>query len=613
MPFTKAKLHQPLFATLFILLCFDVYAQQPILSLDMNFNAKDISGNNNNGNMNGSLKPTRDRFNNPCGAMYFDGRTSYIEIPTSPSLESIDNAFTFVAWYKIDKISDNQWLTFFCKGQTVAQTKTNPSYRFQVTQNPNSVSNSCDVGVQQNGFSTISINEEFTRCDYNFRDHLFEVGKWCSYVITYDGQTITAYSNNKKVYSQTYNGRMLRNNLPLFIGLDEPGSIEYFEGALDDIRIYNVALSESSLTALYNETGKTFPDDDLMPIPTKHINLPENSCSQSANFSLPVISSNCNNQLIRQVQGPQPGTQVSKGVHKIVFELSENDYVQQSTFYLDVRDVSPPKFKSLIRDTTIYIDASAKASNFIYKLPDATDNCDIRNVSTTAGPQSGDALAPGKYTVRYEAVDKSDNSTQQAFIVNIVKRDPPPVAKKDSSQITPTNPVVIVPPAAPEIKTTPPVSVPPKKDSTIAKPVIVAPVPVPKKIIEEDPSNKPILELVTKRRKDIQYELEVDSPQIRIDIYDNGLIDDDTVTVLFNNRLIVKNGRISTKALSFIVDIDPDKDNEITIFADNLGSIPPNTSLLVITDGKKRHELNMSSGLITNGTIVIRKKKQSTP
>jgi hypothetical protein len=51
------------------------------------------------------------------------------------------------------------------------------------------------------------------------------------------------------------------------------------------------------------------------------------------------------------------------------------------------------------------------------------------------------------------------------------------------------------------------------------------------------------------------------------------------------------------------------KENELTMFADNLGSIPPNTALMLIYDGKKRYEVRLSSSLEKNATVRIRRKK----
>ena len=47
------------------------------------------------------------------------------------------------------------------------------------------------------------------------------------------------------------------------------------------------------------------------------------------------------------------------------------------------------------------------------------------------------------------------------------------------------------------------------------------------------------------------------------------------------------------------------------MFADNLGSIPPNTALMIIDDGKKKYEIRLSSSLEKNATIRIKKKKDS--
>jgi hypothetical protein len=45
------------------------------------------------------------------------------------------------------------------------------------------------------------------------------------------------------------------------------------------------------------------------------------------------------------------------------------------------------------------------------------------------------------------------------------------------------------------------------------------------------------------------------------------------------------------------------------MFADNLGSIPPNTALMIVNDGKKRYELRLTSNLEKSATIRIKKKK----
>jgi len=50
--------------------------------------------------------------------------------------------------------------------------------------------------------------------------------------------------------------------------------------------------------------------------------------------------------------------------------------------------------------------------------------------------------------------------------------------------------------------------------------------------------------------------------------------------------------------------------NLIDMFAENLGTIPPNTALMIVSDGKNRFEVFMSSSLTQNAMVRIRKKKQ---
>ena len=91
--------------------------------------------------------------------------------------------------------------------------------------------------------------------------------------------------------------------------------------------------------------------------------------------------------------------------------------------------------------------------------------------------------------------------------------------------------------------------------------------------------------------------------------YDNGEIDGDSISVFYNDNLLASSQKLSAAALHVKVGLDNSKEvNEITMFADNLGSIPPNTALMLIYDGKKRYEVRLSSTLQKSGTVRIRKK-----
>ena len=114
----------------------------------------------------------------------------------------------------------------------------------------------------------------------------------------------------------------------------------------------------------------------------------------------------------------------------------------------------------------------------------------------------------------------------------------------------------------------------------------------------------------TKRENVVTHELEAESDMLKLDIYDNGEIDGDIISVFFNKQLILSNQKLTHKSIHIDIPLDTTKTvNEISMFAENLGLIPPNTALMVITDGKKKYEIRLASNLEKNATIRIRRKK----
>jgi hypothetical protein len=114
---------------------------------------------------------------------------------------------------------------------------------------------------------------------------------------------------------------------------------------------------------------------------------------------------------------------------------------------------------------------------------------------------------------------------------------------------------------------------------------------------------------IVQREDVVQKVIDIDSSFIKIDLYDNGIVDDDTVSVFLNGSKIVSSRRLAASPLHMELELDDKEDNEIKLFAENLGEIPPNTALMIITVGDKRIELNLSASLTNNAVVVFRKKK----
>lgn len=211
----------------------------------------------------------------------------------------------------------------------------------------------------------------------------------------------------------------------------------------------------------------------------------------------------------------------------------------------------------------------------------------------------------------------------------LVKKTTPPAANNTPKTNTPSTT---------KPKTGPPVAqkTPPKPNKPVVKPAVPKPdasknnkqplagnqqtiAKIPEKIVT-DSTNKtrrpdipaPAMPGFERRAKNVLKTIDIPSStqEIKVDFYDNGEIDGDTISVFFNNELVLSKKRLTDKPLTLNLQLDPGKeDNEIVMYADNLGAIPPNTALMVATIDGKRHEVYITSTEKSSGTIRFRKKE----
>lgn len=114
------------------------------------------------------------------------------------------------------------------------------------------------------------------------------------------------------------------------------------------------------------------------------------------------------------------------------------------------------------------------------------------------------------------------------------------------------------------------------------------------------------------RAIEVQYEIEIDSDSVQVDFYDNGEVDGDSISVFFNEQLLGANLKLSTKSLHLDIKLDSTRaSNQLAMFANNLGAIPPNTALMMIYDGIKRHEIRLSSNMNKTGAVTIKRKPKT--
>jgi len=100
------------------------------------------------------------------------------------------------------------------------------------------------------------------------------------------------------------------------------------------------------------------------------------------------------------------------------------------------------------------------------------------------------------------------------------------------------------------------------------------------------------------------------SDSLVITLYDNGEVDGDTVSVLMNGRVIMPMVGLSTNAVRKTIYTKDIADSlQIVMYAENLGTLPPNTGLLIVNDGKERYEIRFSGDLKKNSAIVFKRKE----
>ncbi|MEO7445121.1 MAG: hypothetical protein ABIT96_11215 [Ferruginibacter sp.] len=103
----------------------------------------------------------------------------------------------------------------------------------------------------------------------------------------------------------------------------------------------------------------------------------------------------------------------------------------------------------------------------------------------------------------------------------------------------------------------------------------------------------------------------IEADSLQFTLYDNGEVDGDTVSIILNGKTIVYRQGLTIKAFTKTVYITPDMGDsvQLVMYAENLGSIPPNTGLLVLQYDKQRREIRFSGDLNKNAAITLRRKQ----
>ena len=205
-----------------------------------NGNANDESGNGNNGVVNGATLAT-DRMGNIDSAYNFDGIFDYISINNSPSLNIIGTQITLSFWlYSNSDANDANY-----KGISKGGYDVGSGYEFLYR---NSFNN-------DNGVISITGGTGIQACNlaYNMNDVF---GQWTHLAVTLNNGTAKFYVNGVYQFSNNVNqiSEFVSNSSNLFFGKRNPSNsyAGFLQGKMDDIGIWNRALTAQEITAMYN-------------------------------------------------------------------------------------------------------------------------------------------------------------------------------------------------------------------------------------------------------------------------------------------------------------------------------------------------------------------------
>jgi predicted CopG family antitoxin len=354
------------------------------------------------------------------------------------------------------------------------------------------------------------------------------------------------------IYRQQYKYEVQINQLN---GKRGPGNAKAIKGVTYSYRLTSF-FGKANFVGIYNDQTKeiTLSEDTLVEV---KMDVQSFSCLMTCYLEYHKTGN----------------TEVLQGSFSSVVNKKGGDCGSGSVYLERVPESDFHKEAFLLKKRPADIDTDTKAEKHAAPLPkkDSAAAAKTRN-NSPAKPGNAAPAQKSPQTVKSDVPKKpatASNKTKQP-----VGR--PPVASTTDSVVR-TSP-----------QPGPTVAVAPPTDDQIKKHVPAVP------------------DVIKERANPLVKTVVTTSPDIKIELYDNGEVDGDTITVYHNNQLVVFKKGLTTNPITINIKATPEETHhELIMVADNLGSIPPNTALMVLTTGGKRYEIFISSDEQRNAKVVI--------
>jgi hypothetical protein len=103
--------------------------------------------------------------------------------------------------------------------------------------------------------------------------------------------------------------------------------------------------------------------------------------------------------------------------------------------------------------------------------------------------------------------------------------------------------------------------------------------------------------------------IEIHSDEITIQVFDKNEVDGDSISLYYGDSLIVQHLAITHKKVSFTIKIDKSRPKQIVLYAENQGSVPPNTACIIIKDGRASTDVVLQSDFKYCDSVMLTYKE----
>ncbi len=526
-----------------------------------NGNDRDQSGKNNHPVFN-NTKLVDDKQGNKKSACYFNGKGSYIRLDNNASLNPEE--LTLAVLVKPQGFYNGNCYNnaLIDKGSEDYQTG-NYSLRFTAGEY---TQGDCSDGAfeHQNFVGFASRNHGATS-----KDLYIKLNQWYCVVYTLSKNVGKLYVNGQLISSKKTTDRIGYNDLDVYIGRKGNDQFPYwFNGIMDDIRIYNRPLNEAEVKALCEQQAP-----GLQPQPCLGDQKPsakfDYTITDCNTVSFRLLTNNTSNiKTVKWLFGDGKTSAEKKPAH-IYSRFGEYKVKAIVTNKQGCSDTITKEIKLAGLNTDFVISEPGEPGVVQFKAKNnkASYSWSFENGNVVKNESfvSHTFNASGTYAVRMFA--KNSTGCTDTVIKNIAVKLPEVNAEKD---------------------------------------ILISLAP---SVITATAASLPGVSL-EKREKDIIRTIPVKHDSLFISLYDNGIVDGDSITLIYNNNIVVTRQPLSEKPVRIAVKVDKgDSLNELVMYADNMGTISPNTALLVVYDGDERHTITLSSTRKTSGAIAFTKKE----